>query len=154
MKKTLIITSLLVVTLFSTGCAPKGYARSSIGQNMQVEPGIVQSVKQVVIDSQGTGNTLGGVVGSIAGAAAGAQVGGGTGQIVASVLGAALGSVAGGTIGNELDTNYGQEVVVRLNNGRTVATVLRINESTPALMPGQAVNVFTSGGQISNISAR
>ena len=154
MKKTLIITSLVVVTLFSTGCAPKGYARASVGQNMQVEPGIVQSVKQVVIDSQGTGNALGAIVGSLAGAVAGAHVGGGTGQAVASVLGATLGSVAGGTIGNELDTNYGQEVVVKLNNGKTVATVLRINESTPMLIPGQTVNVFSSGGQISNISAR
>ena len=145
MNKTLIIASLIIATLFSTGCVSRGYARSSIGQNMQVEPGIVQSVNKVIIDSQGTGNALGGLIGSLAGAAAGGHVGGGTGQVVASVLGAALGSVAGGTIGNELDTNYGQEVVVKLNNGRTVATVLRINESTPALMPGQAVNVFTSG---------
>ena len=154
MKKILLIASLIIATLLSTGCSSRGYAQSSVGQNMQVEPGFVQSVKKVIIDSRGTGNALGGIVGSVAGAAAGAHVGGGTGKIVASVLGATLGSVAGGTIGNQLDTNYGQEVIVKLNNGRTVATVLRINESTPALIPGQAVNVFTSGGKISNISAR
>ena len=154
MKKILLIASLIIATLLSTGCSSRGYAQSSVGQNMQVEPGLVQSVKKVIIDSRGTGNALGGIVGSLAGAAAGTHVGGGTGQVIASVLGAALGSVAGGTVGNELDTNYGQEVIVKLNNGRTVATVLRINESTPALIPGQAVNVFTSGGKISNISAR
>lgn len=154
MKKILLSSALALAMLLVTGCAPKGYAQSTVGQSMQVEPGIVQSVKQVVIDGNGVGNTLGGVVGAVAGTAAGRQVGGGSGQIVASVLGAALGSVAGGSIGNTLDTNYGQEVVVRLNSGKTVATVLRINSSTPMLAPGQAVNVFMSGGTISNISAR
>ena len=154
MKKILLSSALALAMLLGTGCAPKGYAQSTVGQSMQVEPGIVQSVKQVVIDGNGIGNTLGGVVGAVAGTAAGRQVGGGSGQIVASVLGAALGSVAGGSIGDTLDTNYGQEVVVRLNSGKTVATVLRINSSTPMLAPGQAVNVFMSGGTISNISAR
>jgi len=153
--KTILISSALVMTLIMTpGCAPKGYSQSTVGQSMTVEPGVVQSVKQVVVDNNGVGNVLGGVVGSVAGAAAGSQVGGGTGQIVATVLGAAVGGVVGGTIGDKVDTDYGQEVIVRLNNGKTVATVLRINETTPALRPGEAVNVFSSGGRISNISAR
>jgi len=153
--KTILISSALAMTLImTTGCAPKGYDQSTVGQNMTVEPGIVQSVKQVVIDGNGVGNTLGGVVGSVAGGAAASHVGGGTGQIVATVLGAALGGVVGGTVGDKIDTNYGQEVIVKLNNGRTVATVLRINETTPALRAGQAVNVFSSGGKISNISAQ
>lgn len=154
MKKILVSSALVLTMIVGTGCAPKGYAKSTVGQNMQVEPGVVQSVKQVAIDGNGVGNTIGGVVGTVAGAAAGRQVGGGTGQIVASVLGAAIGAVAGGTVGDKLDTNYGQEVIVRLNNGKTVATVLRINETTPMLAPGQAVNVFMSGGSISNISPR
>ncbi len=154
MKKILIGSALALSMIIGTGCAPKGYARSTVGQTMQVEPGVVQSVKQVVIDGNGVGNTIGGVVGTVAGTAAGRQVGGGTGQVVATVLGAALGGVAGGTIGNEMDTNYGQEVVVRLNSGRTLATVLPINQTSPMLAPGQAVNVFMSGGTISNISPR
>jgi len=154
MKKILISSGLAMSLLLTAGCAPKGYAQSAVGQNMTVEPGVVQSVKRVAINSNGVGNTLGGIVGTVAGGAAGAHVGGGTGQVVASVLGAALGGVAGGTVGDNMDTNYGQEVIVKLNNGRTVATVLRINESTPMLSPGQAVNVFMSGGTISNISAR
>jgi outer membrane lipoprotein SlyB len=154
MKKILVSSTMALALVLTTGCAPKGYAQSQVGQNMQVEPGVVQSVKQVALDGNGVGNTLGGVVGAVAGAAAGNQVGGGTGQVVASVVGAALGGVLGGSVGDQLDTNYGQEVVVRLNNGKTVATVLRINGATQALMVGQAVNVFMSGGKISNISAR
>jgi len=153
--KTILITSTMALALIlTTGCAPKGYASSQVGQNMQVEPGIVQSVKQVALDNNGVGNTMGGIVGTVAGVAAGNQVGGGTGQVVASVLGATLGGALGGSIGDQLDTGKGQEIVVKLNNGKTVATVLRLNGATQALSVGQAVNVFMSGGRISNISAR
>jgi outer membrane lipoprotein SlyB len=154
MKKIITSSTLAMALVLTTGCAPKGYAQSTVGQSMTVEAGVVQSVKQVLIESNGVGNTLGGIVGSVAGGAAGSHAGGGTGQIVASVLGAALGGVAGGTLGNSLDKNYGQEVIVKLNNGQTVATVLRINETTPALSPGQTVNVFRSGSKISNITAQ
>jgi len=154
MKTILISSALAMALLMSTGCAPKGYAQSTVGQKMTVEPGVVQSVKRVVVDNNKVGNTLGGIVGSVAGGVGGGHVGGGTGQIVASVLGAAIGGVVGGTVGDKIDTDYGQEVIVKLSNGKTVATVLRINETTPALSPGQAVNVFSSGGKISNISAR
>ena len=154
MKKILISIALALSMIVGTGCAPKGYSRATVGQTMQVEPGIVQSVRQVVIDGDGVGNTLGGIVGTVAGGAAGRQVGGGSGQVVASVLGAAIGSVVGGSVGDELDTNYGQQVIVKLNSGRTLATVLPINKTTPLLSPGQAVNVFMSGGTISNISPR
>ncbi|MBU1667614.1 glycine zipper 2TM domain-containing protein [bacterium] len=154
MKK-ILISSALAVTLISTmGCAPRGYESATVGQQMTVETGVVQSVKSVVINSQGVGNTLGGIVGAVAGGVAGNEVGAGTGRVVATVLGTAVGGALGGTVGDKLDTNYGQEVIVQLNSGRTVATVLRINESTPALGVGQAVNVFFSGSQISNITAR
>lgn len=153
--KQILISSLLATTLLvTTGCAPKGYDTAQVGQNMQVEPGIVQSVKQVQLNNQGVGNTLGGIVGAVAGGAAGNQVGGGTGQAVAAVVGSVVGGVLGGMAGDSMDTNYGQEVIVKLNNGKTVATVLRINGATSPLAPGQAVNVFFSGSSIANISAR
>ena len=156
MKK-LLISSMMIIslTLLTTGCAPKGYAQSTIGESMNVEPGVVQSVRQVQVNNNGVGNTLGSVVGAVAGGAAGNQVGGGTGQAVASVAGAAIGSVLGGLAGNNMDNQYGQEIVVKLNTGKTVATVLRINGSAAMVQPGQAVNVFfSSAGGISNIVPR
>jgi len=152
MKTILTASSLALVLLLSTGCAPKGYAQSAVGQKMTVHPGVVQSVRQVVMENKGVGNVLGGIVGTVAGTVAGSKVGGGSGKVVATVLGGALGSVAGGMAGNEMDTDYGQEVIVKLNNGQTVASVLRINGQTQALQAGQAVNVFYSGGSIANIS--
>ena len=151
--KLILISSILAMTvLFSTGCSPKGHAPSTVGQNMTVEKGVVQSVKKVEMDTVGVGNVLGGIVGSVAGGSAGAHVGGGTGQIVASVLGVAVGSVLGGTVGDKIDTDYGQEVIVKLNNGKTIATILRIDGATAELHVGESVNVFMSGGKISNIS--
>jgi len=153
MKKILISSIIVSLTLLTTtGCAPKGYAQSTIGESMTVEPGIVQSVRQVQVNNNGVGNTLGSVVGAVAGGAAGSHVGGGTGQAVATVAGVALGSVIGGMTGNNMDNQYGQEIVVKLNSGKTVATVLRVNGATAMVQAGQAVNVFfSSTGGISNI---
>jgi len=153
MKKVLISSIIVSLALLSTtGCAPKGYAQSTIGESMTVEPGIVQSVRQVQVNNNGVGNTLGSVVGAVAGGDAGNQVGGGTGQAVATVAGVALGSVIGGMAGDNMDNQYGQEIVVKLNSGKTVATVLRVNGAAASVQPGQAVNVFfSSTGGISNI---
>jgi outer membrane lipoprotein SlyB len=153
MKKVLISSMIVSLSLLSTtGCAPKGYDQSSIGASMRVEPGVVQSVRQVQVNNNGVGNTLGSVVGAVAGGAAGSHVGGGTGQAVASVTGSVLGSVIGGMAGNNMDNQYGQEIVVKLNSGKTVATVLRVNGAAAMVQPGQAVNVFfNNSGGISNI---
>jgi outer membrane lipoprotein SlyB len=156
MKKVLISSIVLGVALLSTtGCAPKGYAQASVGESMTVEPGVVQSVRQVQVNNNGVGNTLGGIVGAVAGGAAGNHVGGGTGQAVATVAASAIGGVLGGMAGDNMDNQYGQEIVVKLDSGKTVATVLRINGAAAAVQPGQAVNVFFSRtGGISNIVPR
>ena len=156
MKKILISSVIVSLALLTTtGCAPKGYAQSTVGEAMIVEPGVVQSVRQVQVNNDGVGNTLGSVVGAVAGGAAGNQVGGGTGQAVATVAGTVLGGVIGGIAGDNMDNQYGQEIVVKLNSGKTVATVLRINGSAAMVQPGQAVNVFfSSTGGISNIVPR
>ena len=155
MRNILISSGLALVLLLSTGCAPRGIQQSNVGQQMNVEPGIVQSVKQVVINNKGVGNTIGGVLGAVAGGIGGNHVGGGTGNTIATIAGTALGGVLGGMAGDKMDTNYGMEVVVKLNSGRSIGTVLPLNEATTPLGVGQAVNVFMSNnGTISNISPR
>jgi outer membrane lipoprotein SlyB len=155
MKK-LIISSMLGLTLMVTsGCAPRGYAQSNVNQAMRVEPGVITSIKQVAINNNGVGNGLGTVLGTAAGAVLGDKVGGGSGRYIATAVGAVAGGVAGGMAGDQMDSRYGVEVVVKLNNGQTVATVLPQNESLSVLGAGQAVNVlYTSNGQIANISPR
>jgi outer membrane lipoprotein SlyB len=153
MKRVLIGSMLIIISLLSTtGCAPKGYAQSTVGASLSVEPGVVQSVRQIQVNNNGVGNTLGGIVGTVAGGAASSHVGGGTGQAVATVAGSVLGGVLGGMAGNSMDNQIGQEIVVKLNSGKTVATVLRVNGASAMVQPGQAVNVFFDNrGGISNI---
>ena len=155
MKKLLTTTGLtLSLILATTGCAPKGISNAQVGQQMTVKTGVVQSVQVVTLNTNGVGNALGGVLGAAAGAAVGQHVGGGTGRVIATAAGGVAGGVIGGMAGDSMDTNYGQQIAVKLDNGQTVGTVLRLNGATHQLAVGQAVNVFYSGGQISNITAR
>ena len=154
MKKILISSMLLLTLISTTGCAPKGYAQSNVNQAMQVEPGVITSIKQVALNNKGVGNALGVVLGGATGAILGNKVGGGTGKYLATAAAAVAGGALGGLAGNTIDTQYGVEVVVKLTNGQTVASVLPQNEALSALGAGQAVNVLYSNGQISNISPR
>jgi len=154
MKKILINSVVTLTIIMGTGCAPRGYAQSNVNQAMIVEPGVITSIKQVEINNDGVGNGVGVVLGSVAGGVLGNKVGGGTGKAIATAVGAVAGGTLGGMAGNQIDARYGVEVVVKLNNGQTVATVLPANGALSALGRGQAVNVLYSNGNIANISPR
>ena len=152
MKKILISSMVCLTLIATTGCAPRGHAQSNVNQAMKVEPGIITSIKQVEINNDGVGNGLGAVLGTVAGGILGNKVGGGTGKLLATA--AVAGGVVSGMAGNAMDARYGVEVVVKLTNGQTVASVLPENGALSTLAAGQAVNVLYSNGQISNISPR
>ena len=154
MKKILIASTLALLVVLGTGCAPRGYAKSDVNRAMKIRPGVITSIKQVEINNNGVGNGIGVVLGTATGGVLGNKVGGGTGKVLATAAGAVAGGVIGGMAGNSMDARYGLEVVVKLNSGQTVGTVLPINGATSPLSAGQAVNVFYSRGRISNISPR
>ncbi|SFV61894.1 Outer membrane lipoprotein [hydrothermal vent metagenome] len=155
MQKILISSALILTLMTTTGCAPRGYAHSNLNQAMTVEPGVITSIKQVEINNDGVGNGLGVVLGSVAGGVVGNKVGGGTGKAIATAVGTVAGGVFGGMAGNQMDARYGVEVVVKLDNGKTVATVLPANGALSTLGKGQPVNViYSSTGEISNVSPR
>lgn len=154
MKKLLISTGLGLTLLLTTGCAPRGIAQSHVNQAMIVEPGIITSIKQVEINNNGVGNGLGSVLGTVAGGMLGNKVGGGNGRIIATAAAAVAGGVLGGMAGNNMNARYGVEIVVKLNNGKSVGTVLPANGALSAMGAGQAVNVMYANGTISNISPR
>jgi len=154
MKKVLVSSILSLTIIMSTGCAPRGYAQRDVNQAMRVEAGVITSIKQVEINNDGVGNGLGVVLGTVAGGVLGDKVGGGSGKAIATVAGAVAGGVLGGMAGNNIDARYGVEVVVKLNTGETVGTVLPANGALSSLGNGQAVNVFFSGGRVTNVSPR
>lgn len=154
MKKLLILISLGLTLMFWTGCVSKGELEPTSEQNVTMEQGVVQSVRKIETRNSGVGAMLGGVVGSVAGSVAGSNVGSGTGRVLASVLGSVVGSMAGGKVGNEMNKNYSQEVMVKLNNGQTPKVVLKIDTVTPELTSGQEVNVFLNKGKVFKIISR
>lgn len=153
MKKILISMSLTLLLALSTGCSSKEPREPAVAQSVTMESGVVESVRKVPMGNNGVGNTIGSVVGSVGGSIAGSHVGSGTGRVVASVLGAVLGSVVGAAAGDELDTNYAQEVVVKLSSGKTVVTILEDKSASDFLSAGQVVKVSFAGDKIMDIVA-
>ncbi len=154
MKKLLMSSGVALTLLIATGCAPRGIPQSSVNQAMVIKPGIITSIKQVEINNNGVGNGLGVVLGTATGGVLGNKVGGGTGKVLATAAGAVAGGIIGGMAGNNMDARYGVEIAVKLTDGTMVGTVLPANGALSQLGAGQAVNVFYSGGKISNISPR
>jgi len=116
--------------------------RSSQAQNEQsVRMGVVESVREVLIDGgkSGVGTLAGAAVGGVA---AGSNIGGGNGSAVAGILGA----VAGGLIGNKIEDNAthrkGLEITVRLDNGELKAITQDADEPFRA---GDRVRLLSAG---------
>lgn len=130
----------VIVLAFASllGCA------SAVGQGgpplgaEPVEYGVVTKIEAVSLEGDHQLG-LGTVLGAAAGGVIGHQIGGGTGRDVATVVGAIGGGLAGNAIENRyVDRRPGQQIFVRLDNGKTVA-VTQPGES--ALRVGERVMV-------------
>lgn len=146
MKKFLVLPAILAVAL--TGCATTdygynggGHAYSPSSQHLY-SYGVVESVRDVDI-SRNTGSGV--VLGAIVGGVLGNQIGSGSGRALAT----AAGAVGGGYVGNRIESNskgtdYGQEVVVRLENGHVFSVV----QPGASLYRGAKVKVSGSGNNM------
>jgi len=146
MKKLLISLSIISsVLIFSTGCAENALPASRAGVISQSYPGVVTMVENTQIQGDGQ---IAGVVGAIAGGAAGSRVGGGEGQDLASMAGAVL----GGMLGSKADVRPAKRVTVKLDDGRTITTVLPINANNPMnFTVGSRVTVYITNGVVTEI---
>ncbi len=106
-----------------------GQARS----NQKVVEGTVVDVQTVTIEGNGK---LGGVAGAALGGAAASGIGRGAGRRTATVGGAIVGAKVGSRIQKRRSTREGLEVLVKLENGETVAV---IQEADVAVAPGDPV---------------
>lgn len=135
------IFSLLVVALLLVGCAGRGYTTADVGSVMVTYDGVVESAKTVSLADSGAGTILGAIVGAVIGH----QIGKGSGKDVAT----AAGAVAGGAIGNRLGSATGQELLIDLDNGQTISTIIRIDNKNPFwFRSGDRVRVYMKGGKI------
>jgi outer membrane lipoprotein SlyB len=140
LKNYLIVLSMVFLMV---GCASSlssdAYSRSQTGTPQQVELGYVESVRPVLIE--GTKSNIGTATGAAIGGVAGGSVNGGTARTLAIIGGAVLGGLAGAATEEGITRQRGQEITVRLDNGRMIA----ITQGGDAQFnPGQRVRVLTA----------
>jgi len=144
MNKSWIAAAAAAFTL-AAGCAandgPRDYSTRDERAIEHVTYGTVQSVRAVRVEEKDA------PVGTIAGAALGGILGSQFGHGAGSAAGAVLGAVGGGLAGNAIEhraTDHdAQEIVVRLDDGSTIAVV----QGGPAeLRPGDRVQVLNGAG--------
>ena len=136
---------LSAAALALAGCAGtqsgSSYSQSQALGEMNVRMGIVESVRQVTIESDRTpvGALAGGAIGGIAGS----NVGGGRGSTVGSILGAVAGGVAGNAIEGQVGKKAGLEITIKLDSGQLIAVT---QEADEAFRPGERVRVLSGRG--------
>lgn len=142
MKHQRLIAAVLVSMLLA-GCASQSgsaYQRGEARREMSVRPGVVESVRVVVLE--GTQSGVGAIAGGAIGGIAGSNVGGGRGATVGAILGAVGGALAGSAIEESSTRKNGVEVTVKLDNGSLVAITQEADEH---FHPGERVRILSDG---------
>ena len=144
MKRILIAAILVPAVAVTAACAsygPQEYSAREARSIENVAYGTVVSVRPVRLNENQTG--VGTVAGAAVGGLLGNTVGHGNGSIAATILGAVGGGLAGNAIERNATTQNGEEVVVRLDNGQTIAVV---QGGWQDFASGQRVQVVTGRG--------
>lgn len=136
-----LLLSVCALSISACSSAPSSstYTTNQAGTLQEVQYGTVVSVRPIVIreDSAETGKLAGGVIGGTLGS----DVGEGKGQIVGGVAGAVLGGTVGMVMENAIQAKQGVEIMVRLQDGKTVALAQVSDEH---FAPGEEVKVLTN----------
>ncbi|MCX7146888.1 MAG: glycine zipper 2TM domain-containing protein [Sulfuritalea sp.] len=131
--------------LILTGCAGSqsgsAYSRSQTRGEMHVRMGVVESVRQVMIE--GTQSGVGAAAGGVVGGVAGSDIGHGKGSTVGAVLGAVLGGVAGQAIEERTTKKDGVEITIKLDSGQIIAVTQEADEQFRA---GERIRVLSGSG--------
>jgi len=145
MKPWFVFPLLAGASLFLTGCPASmsgaAYSREQARQVQEVQMGIVESVREVMIE--GTKSVVGPAAGAAVGGIAGSNIGQGKGSTVGAIVGAVAGGVAGAAIEEGVTRTKGLEITVKLDNGRLIAVTQAADET---FRPGDRVRVLTGGG--------
>ncbi len=140
------IAGVVAVSALISGCASTTsgsvYSSSQAGREQTVRLGVVESVRQVTIESprSGVGTLAGGAIGGVAGSNIG---GGNRGSAVGTILGAVAGGLAGNAIEEGATKKPGLEITVKLDNGELRAITQDADES---FRPGERVRLLSGNG--------
>ena len=135
---------LLALTLLLPACASQtgsSYNRSQTREAMSVEYGVITQLNDAIIedDPQGLGTLGGGVLGGVLGSG----FGGGKARIFTAAGGAIIGAILGTGIEKSMNTKAGQEIMVKLDSGRTIVVVQEI-DNNELLVAGDRVRVLSA----------
>lgn len=142
-KKILSIASILLVAsslnaCISTSTSGNVYRPSQTQNEMTVRLGVVDSVREVMIERGQSG--VGTLTGAALGGIAGAGVGGGRGSTAASIVGAVVGGIIGNNVEANANVRKGLEITVRLDNGDLKAITQDADET---FRPGERVRLLS-----------
>jgi len=137
---------LFCATLALGACAPgapweadAGARRAPQEREKNVYPGVVESVREVEIDSARTG--VAPAAGAVLGGVVGGEIGRGRGAAAGAVVGTVAGAVAGEAAARA-GKEPGIEITVRLDHGPVVAITQPPDET---FKPGERVRVLSDG---------
>jgi outer membrane lipoprotein SlyB len=138
MKKFIMALGLSAV-LF-TGCTQlynsNEVALSDVNVIYTYKTGVVESVKKVIIKDDGSGV----MTGAVAGTVLGSLFGNGKGNVLTTLLG----GLTGAYIGYEADKANGEELYIKLDDGRNIVAIVKgIN-----IKAGDKVRVVLDGNRI------
>lgn len=141
----------VMVAVHVTGCASSKsgevYSRDHARQVQTLETGMVESVKQVMIE--GTKTPIGTAAGGVAGGVLGSTAGSGSGKTVATVLGALAGAAAGTLVEEGITRKPGLEIVVKKDSGQTIVIV---QEADAMIAAGDRVRIVTAADGTTRVS--
>ena len=145
--KRILVIGIVALSAMMAGCAMPGlgggnYTRGQVRGEQTVRLGVVETVRDVVIDARdsGTGTLAGAALGGVAGSTLG-------GGHKANAAGAIAGALVGGIIGNSVEKNAndrkGVEVTVRLEGGKLIAIT---QEKDEEFRVGDKVRILSGQG--------
>jgi len=146
MKRFLISTAILATLVsINSGCASKALDASRAGSISESYSGVVLSNEAVHIKGDGKWTSI---LGMISGGVLGNQIGEGEGKDLATMAGVMVGAAAG----EDLDVRNAQRITVKLDSGKTITTVLPIDDNNPVMYKsGDRVTIFVTNGRVTEI---
>lgn len=147
LRDRLLVTGLVLLAVLLSGCvgskAGDVYSRDQARTEQSVRMGTIEAARGVQIE--GTKSGIGAVAGGVTGGIAASTIGHGTGSAVAAAVGAIAGGLAGAAAEEGLTKSSGLELVVKLDNGQTIAVVQAADTNT-TFQPGDRVRVLSGQG--------
>ncbi len=131
---------LIGLAFILSGCSQL-YNSNEVSMNntdeiLTYQTGTVQDVKRVIIKDDGSGT----MIGAMSGTVLGSMVGNGKGNVLSTLIGGLTGALAG----YEADKANGEELFIKLNNGKNIVVIVKgIN-----IEPGEKVRIIKNGYRI------